>query len=88
MFSDHKDKNQGRVDSVVNDGESLLKENPVAQKDEKEVRDTINNTQNSWNNILQRFDDVEQRFVDTASVYEGECEKKQSIVESVMFCSG
>jgi hypothetical protein len=40
-----------------------LKENPVAQKDEKDIRDTVNNTQNSWNTILQRVDGVEQRFV-------------------------
>jgi flagellar biosynthesis regulator FlaF len=63
VFSDDKEKNQGRVDSVVDRCEHLLKENPVAQKDEKDVRDTVNNTQNSWNTILQRVDGVEQRFV-------------------------
>ena len=63
IFFDEQEKNQGRVDSVVNGGERLLKENPAAQKDEKDIRETINNTQNSWNTILQRLFAVEQRYV-------------------------
>ena len=63
VFFDDEEKNQSRVDGVVNEGERLLKENPAAQKDEKHVKDTIHNVQNSWNTITQRLFDVEKWYV-------------------------
>ena len=59
VFLDDKDNNQVRVDKVVDGGNRLLEENPVAQKDEKDIKDKIENTQNSWNTIVQRFDVVQ-----------------------------
>ncbi|XP_028414728.1 nuclear anchorage protein 1-like isoform X2 [Dendronephthya gigantea] len=59
VFLEDKEKNQARVDKVVDGGNLLLKENPVAQKDKKEIQDKIENTQNSWSTIVQRFDVVQ-----------------------------
>ena len=63
MFFDEQEKNQSRVDSVVNEGNRLVKENSAAQKDEENIKDTINNVQNSWDTIIKRLFDVEKWYV-------------------------
>ena len=67
MFIDDKEKNQARVDSVVDGGNRLLKENPVAQQDSEKISEDIENCEKSWKAIVLRFDDVEKRCVSHAA---------------------